>query len=79
MLSGTAAGSLAQLSGTKRWVLFPPSDTPALYATRLPYEESSIYSPIDPQVGAAQVGAAQVGAVQVGAALSGSGVKWERR
>lgn len=31
----------------KRWHLFPPSQSDALYQTRMPYEESSIFSPIN--------------------------------
>lgn len=38
---------VAQVSGRKRWVLFPPEDTPFLQATRVPYEESSVYSRIN--------------------------------
>ena len=38
---------VAQLYGRKRWVLFPPGDTDVLAPTRVPYEESSVYSDID--------------------------------
>lgn len=38
------ANCVAQLYGTKRWVLFPPSASPALRPTRVPYEESSVFS-----------------------------------
>uniref|UniRef100_A0A915L7K9 JmjC domain-containing protein n=1 Tax=Romanomermis culicivorax TaxID=13658 RepID=A0A915L7K9_ROMCU len=31
----------------KRWTLFPPRSTPILRPTRLPYEESSVFSRID--------------------------------
>ena len=31
----------------KRWHLFPPSQTHLLYPTRIPYEESSVFSPIN--------------------------------
>jgi HSPB1-associated protein 1 len=31
----------------KRWHLFPPEDTPFLYPTRIPYEESSVFSKIN--------------------------------
>lgn len=31
----------------KRWHLFPPEDTAKLYPTRIPYEESSIFSQVD--------------------------------
>lgn len=44
---------VAQLSGTKQWTLFPPSDTNYLYPTRVPYEESSVFSSVsinDPQI-----------------------------
>ncbi|XP_065108065.1 HSPB1-associated protein 1 homolog [Paramisgurnus dabryanus] len=33
-----------QIQGRKRWHLFPPDDTPCLYPTRIPYEESSVFS-----------------------------------
>ncbi|XP_020786899.2 LOW QUALITY PROTEIN: HSPB1-associated protein 1 homolog [Boleophthalmus pectinirostris] len=36
-----------QVQGRKRWRLFPPEDTPKLYPTRIPYEESSIFSRVD--------------------------------
>ncbi|XP_055360812.1 HSPB1-associated protein 1 homolog isoform X2 [Betta splendens] len=32
---------------TKRWHLFPPEDTANLYPTRIPYEESSVFSRVD--------------------------------
>ncbi|XP_057381740.1 HSPB1-associated protein 1-like [Daphnia carinata] len=38
---------VAQLSGRKRWILFPPEDTDFLKPTRVPYEESSVYSRIN--------------------------------
>ncbi|XP_022084577.1 HSPB1-associated protein 1-like [Acanthaster planci] len=38
---------VAQIYGRKRWHLFPPSQTSLLYPTRIPYEESSIFSPIN--------------------------------
>ncbi|XP_054162464.1 HSPB1-associated protein 1-like [Oppia nitens] len=38
---------VAQLSGKKQWILFPPSDETFLYPTRIPYEESSIFSSVD--------------------------------
>lgn len=31
----------------KRWHLFPPDDTFKLYPTRIPYEESSVFSQVD--------------------------------
>lgn len=36
-----------QLIGSKEWLLFPPSDSIHLYETRLPYEETTIFSSID--------------------------------
>lgn len=36
-----------QVQGRKRWHLFPPEDTSKLYPTRIPYEESSIFSQVD--------------------------------
>uniref|UniRef100_A0A3B4B398 JmjC domain-containing protein n=1 Tax=Periophthalmus magnuspinnatus TaxID=409849 RepID=A0A3B4B398_9GOBI len=33
-----------QVQGRKRWHLFPPEDTCKLYPTRIPYEESSVFS-----------------------------------
>ncbi|CAM9106479.1 unnamed protein product [Pylaiella littoralis] len=38
---------VAQLHGSKKWVLFPPADTASLSATRVPYEESSVFSRVD--------------------------------
>ena len=38
---------VAQLIGRKTWTLFPPSDSAFLNASRIPYEESSIYSHIN--------------------------------
>ena len=35
---------VAQLSGEKRWVLYSPGDSESLYPTRVPYEESSVFS-----------------------------------
>lgn len=40
---------VAQLYGKKRWLLFPPKDTNHLYPTRIPYEESSIFSKVNIQ------------------------------
>uniref|UniRef100_A0A3Q2PLN2 Hspb associated protein 1 n=1 Tax=Fundulus heteroclitus TaxID=8078 RepID=A0A3Q2PLN2_FUNHE len=36
-----------QVQGRKRWHLFPPGDTAKLYPTRIPYEESSVFSQVD--------------------------------
>uniref|UniRef100_H3DE34 Hspb associated protein 1 n=1 Tax=Tetraodon nigroviridis TaxID=99883 RepID=H3DE34_TETNG len=36
-----------QVQGRKRWHLFPPEDTRKLYPTRIPYEESSVFSRVD--------------------------------
>ncbi|XP_041663364.1 HSPB1-associated protein 1 homolog [Cheilinus undulatus] len=36
-----------QVQGRKRWHLFPPGDTRHLYPTRIPYEESSVFSQVD--------------------------------
>lgn len=38
---------VAQLYGKKRWFLFPPSETENMKPTRVPYEESSVYSNIN--------------------------------
>lgn len=38
---------VAQLQGKKRWLLYPPADTGNLYPTRVPYEESSVFSRVD--------------------------------
>ena len=38
---------VAQLSGRKKWVLFAPSDTKRMYPTRVPYEESSVFSQVN--------------------------------
>lgn len=35
------------MSFRKRWILFPPTDTKYLYPTRIPYEESSVFSDVD--------------------------------
>ncbi|XP_019378129.1 PREDICTED: HSPB1-associated protein 1 isoform X1 [Gavialis gangeticus] len=35
-----------QVQGRKRWHLFPPSDACSLYPTRIPYEESSVFSKV---------------------------------
>lgn len=38
---------IIQISGSKRWVLFPPSDIDSLYPTRIPYEESTVFSEVN--------------------------------
>ncbi|KAF2364100.1 JmjC domain, partial [Trinorchestia longiramus] len=38
---------IVQVHGLKKWTLFPPEQTDYLYPTRIPYEESSVYSQID--------------------------------
>ncbi|CAI9719173.1 Hypothetical predicted protein [Octopus vulgaris] len=38
---------VAQLHGRKRWILFPPEDSDKLYPTRIPYEESSVFSEVN--------------------------------
>ncbi|XP_062519659.1 HSPB1-associated protein 1-like isoform X2 [Corticium candelabrum] len=38
---------VAQLYGKKRWTLFPPDQSACLYPTRLPYEESSVFSRVN--------------------------------
>jgi len=35
---------VAQLEGSKTWILFPPDQSRLLAPTRVPYEESSVYS-----------------------------------
>lgn len=40
---------VAQVYGRKRWLMFSPDQTENLYPTRVPYEESSIYSSLDPR------------------------------
>jgi hypothetical protein len=36
-----------QVYGEKKWLLFAPTDTECMYATRLPYEESSVFSAVN--------------------------------
>ncbi|KAM4626161.1 HSPB1-associated protein 1 [Discoglossus pictus] len=36
-----------QVEGRKTWHLFPPEDTPHMYPTRIPYEESSVFSKVN--------------------------------
>ncbi|XP_067938228.1 HSPB1-associated protein 1 homolog isoform X2 [Watersipora subatra] len=38
---------VAQLYGKKKWTLFPPSETDKLYPTRIPFEESTVFSQVD--------------------------------
>ncbi|XP_028846595.1 HSPB1-associated protein 1 homolog [Denticeps clupeoides] len=38
---------ILQVQGRKRWHLFPPEDTKRLYPTRIPYEESSVFSQVN--------------------------------
>ncbi len=38
---------VAQLSGSKKWTLFCPQDSEKMYPTRIPYEESSIFSSVN--------------------------------
>ncbi|XP_031833603.2 HSPB1 associated protein 1 isoform X1 [Nomia melanderi] len=35
---------IAQIHGRKEWLLFPPSSSDVLHVTRVPYEESTVYS-----------------------------------
>ena len=39
---------VAQLYGRKKWRLFPPSESHRMYPTRLPFEESSVFSQVNP-------------------------------
>ncbi|XP_062972753.1 HSPB1-associated protein 1 isoform X2 [Elgaria multicarinata webbii] len=36
-----------QVQGRKRWHLYPPEDSGCLYPTRIPYEESSVFSRVN--------------------------------
>ena len=38
---------MCQVAGSKQWTLFPPSASPQLSPTRVPYEESSVYSRVN--------------------------------
>ncbi len=38
---------IGQLWGRKRWVMFAPEDSERLYPTRVPYEESSVFSSVN--------------------------------
>lgn len=46
-LDSYGSNLIAQLHGRKKWTLFPPEQTDCLYPTRLPYEESSVFSRVD--------------------------------
>lgn len=38
---------VAQIYGQKKWTLFPPSQSEKLCPTRIPYEESSVFSRVN--------------------------------
>ena len=38
---------VCQVAGSKQWTLFPPSASAHLSPTRVPYEESSVYSRVN--------------------------------
>ncbi|XP_015794903.1 HSPB1-associated protein 1 [Tetranychus urticae] len=38
---------VTQIVGKKLWILFPPSDAVNLYPTRIPFEESSVFSEVN--------------------------------
>lgn len=38
---------VVQIFGRKKWILFPPTDSPFLYPTRIPLEESTVFSQIN--------------------------------
>ncbi|CAH8521315.1 unnamed protein product [Dicrocoelium dendriticum] len=38
---------VVQIFGKKSWTLFPPSDSPFLYETRVPLEESTVFSEVN--------------------------------
>ncbi|CAN7984188.1 unnamed protein product [Ixodes hexagonus] len=40
---------VGQLIGRKAWTLFPPDKSNLLYPTRIPFEESSIFSQVNPE------------------------------
>lgn len=46
---------VAQISGRKRWILYPPMDSLFLDPSRVPYEESSVYSRINFEKWSSQV------------------------
>ena len=50
---------VAQIVGAKRWLLLPPAATSALLPSRIPYEESSVYSSasVEDACGCASLGA----------------------
>ena len=38
---------VTQIYGRKRWFLFSPNETDLMYPTRVPYEESSVFSEVN--------------------------------
>ncbi|CAL1528166.1 unnamed protein product [Lymnaea stagnalis] len=38
---------VTQILGRKLWILFPPEDSPFLYPTRVPFEESSVFTQVN--------------------------------
>nr|CAH8838110.1 unnamed protein product [Trichobilharzia regenti] len=38
---------VVQINGTKRWLLFPPSDNLYMYESRIPLEESTVFSKVN--------------------------------
>ena len=58
---------VAQLYGRKRWLLFPPTEVAheALQPTRMPYEESSVFSSVDVASSESQLLSDIAGAVDV--------------
>ena len=38
---------VAEVWGRKKWTLYPPSESAQLYPTRIPYEESSVFSQVN--------------------------------
>ncbi|XP_035231894.1 HSPB1-associated protein 1-like isoform X1 [Stegodyphus dumicola] len=38
---------VAQILGRKKWVLFPPEDSAFMYPSRIPYEESTVFSAVN--------------------------------
>eukprot|EP00401_Gymnodinium_catenatum_P054058 CAMPEP_0117571460 /NCGR_PEP_ID=MMETSP0784-20121206/59764_1 /TAXON_ID=39447 /ORGANISM="" /LENGTH=396 /DNA_ID=CAMNT_0005369623 /DNA_START=117 /DNA_END=1304 /DNA_ORIENTATION=- len=54
---------VAQLSGEKRWLLFPPTDAKHLVPQRLPYEDASTFTAHDPLRGSVPPGCSGFSAV----------------